>query len=67
MNITVDLDELLTADEWGENLGTVVRAELKSIVRSALKASLKKDADLKRAISKLTEAAIAKILGEVGK
>jgi hypothetical protein len=61
-SITVDLDSILTGDDYGTTLGEVFREELKREIAKAVKEALKKDAGLKRAIAALQAHAANAIL-----
>lgn len=65
LKMELDLDSIWTGDEWGTTLGEILKDEIKTVVRSEIKKSLRENSDLKQAIAALRRRAAQKIIDEL--
>ena len=67
MKIEVDLDKIMTGAPYEGSVGEILRDELRLLIKSEIRKSLKDDRDLKRLISEMRKRAIAAAIVELEK
>ena len=58
----IDLDDIFSGDHWGTMIGEIVRDELKAAIKIEIKASIRKDPQLKKAVKRLQNLASQRII-----
>jgi hypothetical protein len=66
MKIELDLDKIEVGD-WNESIANIIRDEIKLVVHSEIRRSLKDNPDLKKAIKVMQQKAAESLLGMVSK
>ena len=61
LSAELNLDELLSGDDWGTTVGEIVKEEIERAVRSALRTALKNNPDFDSALRRLVQKGLEEI------
>lgn len=67
INISINLDEIYTGDEYGETIARIIKDEIEYYIKSEVKKIMKKDKELKKFISDYKSKVVTKIIDGMAK
>ena len=67
INAILDLDDIWVGHEWDETIGSIIRDEMKTLVKTELRKALKEDREFQKAMRTMKKKAIQQLLGTFNK